>query len=251
MKPISIQLYTVRDAMAEDFAGTLKQIAEIGYTGVEPAGLHDNTPADVRKMLDDLGLVASSSHAAVPTPENVNEVVDTAKTLGYDIVVSGKGPDDFKTLAGAKATAEAFQTGAELLKPHGLTMCYHNHWWEFDKIDGRLAYDILFELAPDVSSQLDIYWAHNFGAVDVPSVLAQHKANVPLLHIKDGPLTQGEPMTAAGGGKVDIPAVVAAADEDVLQWLIVELDSCATDMMQAVADSYTFLTGEGLASGNK
>ena len=115
-RPISVQLYTLRNRTATDFAGVLKDLADIGYKGVEPAGLQGKTAVEVRKMLDDLGLVASSTHSPLATQENVNEIVDTAKTLGYQYVISGFGPDDFRTVDKIKASAERFQTAAELLK---------------------------------------------------------------------------------------------------------------------------------------
>ena len=255
MKPISLQLYSVREAAKSDFPGVLKQVADIGYKAVEPAGMMDRTPKEYRALLDDVGLRVSSIHGGLPTPETASEIIDTAKTVGCDIVVSGKGPDDFKTLDAIRATADAFQQGAELIRPHGLRMGYHNHYWEFDEVDGRLGYEILLELMPDVSSQLDVYWASNFGKVDVPPIVAKYAGRLPTLHIKDGPLTRTDggidPHTAVGAGKMDIPAVVGAADESVLEWLIVELDHCATDMMQAVRDSYDYLTGQGLAEGNR
>jgi sugar phosphate isomerase/epimerase len=251
MKPIAIQLYTVRDLAAKDFFGVLEQIAQIGYAGVEPAGLHGHSPAEVRKALDDLHLACPSAHMGLPTRENLGEIVDTAKALGLATVITGAGPHDFKTLDGIKAAAEKFQAAAELLRPHGLALGYHNHWWEFDEIDGRLGYEIFLEHAPRVLSQLDIYWAGNFGRVDVPAVLRKYAARVPLLHIKDGPLVQGQPHTAAGAGKMDIPGIVAAANDRVLKWLIVELDSCATDMMTAVRESFLYLTKAGLGEGRR
>ena len=86
---------------------------------------------------------------------------------------------------------------------------------------------------------------------DVPALVAKYANRLPILHLKDGPLVQGEPHTAVGGGKMDIPALVNAADPNVLRWLVVELDDCATDMMQAVRDSYEYLTSHGLAEGNR
>jgi sugar phosphate isomerase/epimerase len=250
--PISIQLYTVREAAAKDFFGVLKQIAEIGYVGVESAGLHGKTPKEVRKVLDDLGLKMSSAHVGLPTKETLNEAVDTAKTLGYSILVTGYGPDQFKTADSIKAAAAKFQEGAALLKPHGLKLGYHNHWWEFDKVDGKLGYDIFMAEAKDVLGQLDIYWATNFGAVNTPDVIKRYGKRVPLLHVKDGPLVKDQPHTAVGSGKVNIPACVKAADPQALQWLIVELDACATDMMEAVRQSYKYLAGtSGLAGGKR
>ena len=251
MKPISLQLYSVREAASRDFVGVLKTVAEIGYKGVEMAGLHDMTPPEVRKVLDDLGLVASSAHEKLPTTQNVNEIVDRAGTLGHDMVVCGKSPADFESLDAIKAAAEEFQSAAALLKPHKIRLSYHNHWWEFNMIASRLGYEIFLDNAPEVFSQLDVYWASNFGAVDVPAVIKKHRDRLPTLHIKDGPLVKDEPHMAVGAGKMDIPACIAAADPDVLEWLIVELDHCATDMMTAVRESCAYLVGEGLAEGNR
>ena len=251
MKPISLQLYSVREAAAKDFFGVLKQVADIGDAGVELAGFHGKQPGEVRKVLDDMGLVVSSSGAPVPTKDNLAQIVDTAKLFGYGLVMCGKGPDDYKTMDAIKRTAAALQAGAELIKPHGVRLCFHNHWWEFSPVEGKLPYELVMELAPDLSSELDVYWACNFGAVDVPAVLKKHGKRVPILHVKDGPLVRDQPHTAVGKGKMDIPPIVKAADPKVLKWLVVELDSCATDMMAAVEESCRYLAESGLGKGRK
>ena len=250
-KPISVQLYSVRDIAAEDFPGTLKKIADIGFTGVEFAGLHGACPCEIKKLIDDLGMVASSAHVGMPTAESVNALVDEAKTLGYEYLITGFGPPEFETADKVKESAAKFQAGAALLAGTGLTLGIHNHWWEFSqKIDGRYAYDLFMEEAPDIVSELDVYWS-TYGGADTPAVVAANKARIPLLHAKDGCLCENHPHTAVGKGRVDFPAIVAAAGCCELKWVIVELDSCATDMLQAVADSYTYLTGAGLATGRK
>lgn len=252
MKPIGIQLYTVRDLCAQDFPGTVRRIAEIGYKGVELAGTHGMTMAEVRAMLDDLGLVACSGHGGLPTPESVDQIVADCETLGAKYVVSGFGPGDMDTMDGIKACAEKFQTAAELLKPSGLTFAFHNHWWEFTKVGDVVPHDLLLELAPDAHAELDVYWTA-FGGADPVAEVLKKASRIPLLHIKDGPLTGDppDPHTAVGQGKLDMPAIIGAADPAVLDWLIVELDHCKTDMMQAVVDSYTYLTSNGLAEGNR
>jgi sugar phosphate isomerase/epimerase len=238
-KPISVQLYTLREAAAQDFPAVLRFVAETGYKGVEFAGLHGHSPQEIKTLIDDLGLVTSSSHTSLPTPENVNQVVETEMALGNTRVISGFGPNDFKTMDDCKRSAEKFQTAAELVKPHGMTFGMHNHWWEFHKVDDRLVYDMVLEAAPDIFSELDVYWAA-FAGQDAAKVVATHKARLPIL-----------PMTAVGSGKLDMSAMIGAADPTVLEWLIVELDACATDMKEAVQQSYTYLTGQGLAAGNK
>ena len=250
MAPVSVQLYSVRDEAAKDFIGVLKKIAGFGYKGVEFAGLHGHSPTEIRKVLDDLGLVASSAHVGLPTRENVGEMLDTARMLGYSMMITGKGGDDFKTLDAIDRAADAFQSAAVLL-PKGVRLGYHNHWWEFDRVDGRLGLDLFLARAPGIFSQLDVYWANNFGAVDVAKYLAEHKKRTPSLHIKDGPLVRDKPHTAVGKGKMNIPAIVKAADPKILKWLVVELDACATDMMTAVKESYDYLTKQGLGEGNR
>jgi len=251
VKPISIQLYTVREAAAKDFPGTLKAIADIGYKGVEFAGLHGHDPKEIAKLVSDLGMKVSSSHTALPTPESVGQIVETEAALGNTKVVSGFGPDAFKTVDDVKAAAAKFSQAAELVKQHGMTFGIHNHWWEFGKLDGKYVYDILLAEAPDIFSELDVYWCA-FGKADPVQIVSKYKSRLPLLHIKDGMLEEGKHVhTAVGSGKLDFPAIINAADPNVLEWLIVELDACETDMMEAVRKSYEYLTSSGLAEGNK
>jgi sugar phosphate isomerase/epimerase len=250
-KPISVQLYSVRDAAAKDFPGTLKKIAGFGYAGVEYAGLHGHSPKDIAKIVKDLGMVSSSSHVGLPTKENINQMVDEAKTLGYKFLIGGFGGDDMKTEDQAKACAEKFAQATQLVKPHGLQLGMHNHWWEFDhKFGTKTPYDLIMAAAPDLVSELDIYWSTRGGA-DTVSVVKTWSNRIPLLHVKDGDLTEKIVHKAVGEGKVPIKAIVNAADPAVLQWLVVELDACDTDMLEAVEKSYKWLVGNGLATGRK
>jgi len=249
--PISIQLYTLRDEAAKDFPAVLKMLSDTGYVGVEFAGLHGHSPKEIAGLLKELNLVGSSAHVGLPTPENIAELADTHGTLGITRLVSGFGPDDFKTLDGVKESAGKFQAAASLCKENGLTFGIHNHDWEFNRLeDGRLVYDVMLELAPDAFSELDVYWAE-VGGSDPAGVVAKHSSRLPLLHIKDGPAVKGKNMTAVGSGKLNIPAIIGAADPNVTKWLVVELDACDTDMVQAVKDSYTYLVGNGLSAGAK
>ena len=250
MKPISLQLYSLRDSAAKDFPAVLRQVAGIGYKGVEFAGLQGHNAKEIATLIDDLGLEVSSSHTGLPTPENITELADTELTLGNTRVISGFGPDAFKTVNDVKAAAAKFEQAAELLEPYGITFGFHNHWWEFSTLDSKYVYDILMDEAPDVFSELDVYWAA-YGKADPVAVVSQYKARLPLLHIKDGMLGEGAVHTAVGSGKLDMPAIIGAADPTVLEWVIVELDNCATGMLEAVKQSYAYLTSSGLALGNK
>lgn len=250
-KPLSVQLYSLREASAKDFPGVLKRVAAIGYAGVEPAGFHGLTPAAFKQMTDDLGLVISSSHSPWCTPDSVNEVIDTAGVLGVPYVTCGFGPADFADLDAIRRTADQTNIMLDRLDGSGLILMQHNHAWEFSMLDGRLKYAIYAEYCPRVQFELDIYWMAHFGAVDAPAQIAAFASRTPFLHVKDGNLEHDQPMLPVGQGKMDIPACIAAADPDVLKWLVVELDHFDGDMFSAVEQSYRYMTGNGLAHGRK
>ena len=242
MKPIAVQLYSLREESKSNFRQVLHNVADIGYDGVEPAGFYDMTPADFRSLVEDLGMQVCSSHSPWATPDNLNEVIDTMGILGLKRAAGGFRPDDFKDMDAIKRTADMVNGMIEPLASAGLELFLHNHYWEFAEIEGRLAYDHFAELCPAVKFEIDTYWAANFGANDPAEQVAKFRHRAPLLHIKDGPLSKGKAMVAVGQGRMDIPKVIGAADPDVLEWLIVELDACDTDMTKAVQESYEYLS---------
>jgi len=245
--PIALQLYTLRDQAAQDFAGVLRTVAEIGYKGVEFAGLHGMSPSEVRAILDELGLVATSAHVPVFDPDRLDEVMAEAEVLGYKYLVGGFGPEQFASEDKIQEAAETCNAAIEKASARGFTVCLHNHWWEYDGPDKG---EKLLELCPKLSPQFDIYWVATGGA-DPAALIDRYADRTKLLHIKDGPCIKDAAMTAVGQGKVDVPAAIHAGQRAGVEWAIVELDTCDTDMLQAVKDSYTYLVSNGLAAGNK
>jgi len=250
MIPISVQLYSLRDMAAQDFPATLHAVAETGFVGIEFAGFHGHDPSEIAKLVEGLGLKVSSAHVALPTAENVNELVDTFGLFGVEVLVAGFGPNEFKTLDDVKKSAARFQTAAELLKPHGFDFAIHNHDHEFRSLpDGQLPYDVMLAEAPDAFSELDVYWAL-VGGHEPSGVIKKYRSRLPLLHIKDGTVGEGRAFAACGDGVVDLKASIGAADPDVTKWLIVEIDAIEGDMLAAIKKSYAYLVGNGLAAGN-
>lgn len=248
-KPISVQLYSLREESAEDFDAVLERLAAIGYAGVEPFALFGKTPAAFKAQVEDLGMAVSSSHHPWANRTGIGEVVDTVSGLGLKRAAGGFGPDDFRDMDAVKRTADTVNGLVDGLAPHGIELFLHNHWWEFSEIDGKLGFEHIAERCPGVHFEVDTYWAANFGRVDVARQIERVKDRVPLLHIKDGPLQEGKAHVAVGDGRMDIAGVIAAADANVLDWVIVELDACDTDMMTAVEGSHRYLTAHGLATG--
>ena len=250
VKPIAVQLYSLRDESAEDFDGVLARMAAIGYKGVEPFNFFGKSPSDFKAQIEDLGMAVSSSHTPWANRAELGEVVETTQALGLHRAPAGFGPADFADMDAVKRTAETINALVEGLAPHGIELFLHNHWWEFQEIGGKLGMRHIAERCPQVLFEVDTYWAANFGKVDAAAEVAHLKARTPLLHIKDGPLERDRAHVAVGDGKVDVAGHIEAADPDVLEWVIVEIDSCDTDMTTAVEKSYRYLTANGLAVGN-
>ncbi|TNF79212.1 MAG: sugar phosphate isomerase/epimerase, partial [Gammaproteobacteria bacterium] len=237
MTPISVQLYSLREASEQNFDAVLEELADIGYAGVEPFNLFGKSPREFRAQVEGLGMKVSSSHTPWANRSPIDEVVEALGELGLTRAIGGFMPDDFKDLDAVCRTADTCQSLIDQLHPQGIELAIHNHWWEFELMDGRPAMHHLAERVPALSYELDTYWASNFGACDPAEELSRIATKAPLLHIKDGPLEQKQPMVAVGQGKVDVPAVIAAADPGTVEWLVVELDACATDMMTAIRES--------------
>lgn len=246
--PIALQLYSVRQALARDFAGVVRQVAAIGYTGVETAGFPGTTPQAAAKLLRELGLAVPAAHVPLPVGDKQKEALATAAALGCRYLVSGLGPDQFKTLEQVKHSCETFNQVNAAIAAHGLQFVIHNHWWEFQKVGKRYVYQVMLEyLDPTVLFEIDTYWVKTAG-IDPATVVREFGPRAPLLHIKDGPAVTGQPMVAVGDGVMDFPAIIQAGGA-ATKWLIVELDDCATDMMAAVTRSYHYLLQEGLGRG--
>jgi sugar phosphate isomerase/epimerase len=239
--PLSIQLYTLRDQIAADRDGTLTRLAEIGYRSVEAYDPMAD-PAGFRKIADDLGIGVSSTHAYALFSQDAGEVFDAVATIGTDLAIipGGIDHDEFTTLDGLRRTADLLNGFAGKAAQRGIRIGYHNHWWEIEpRFEGRTALEVLATLvAPEVFLEVDTYWAQ-VGGADVPELLGNLGGKVLALHVKDGPGVKDEPHVAVGDGVIDVPSILAAAPDAVR---IVELDSCATDIFDAVAASHAYLT---------
>ena len=250
--PIAVQLYTLWDHLDKDYTGTLTKLAEMGYVGIETCGYSHGVPVkDAVKLFKDLGLTLCSAHVGMPVGENVQKVLNEAAAAGCKRVISGFGGDGFKTADAIKATCDMFNQAAENVAKAGLTFGVHNHWLEYEKLaDGTPAYKVMLQhVDPRVFFELDVYWIQT-GGCNPAEIVAEFGKRAPLLHIKDGPCQHNQPMTPVGEGKVDVPAVVKAAKSNA-EWLIVELDTCAIDKLEAVGKSYQYLVDNKLARGRK
>jgi len=235
-KPIALQLYSVRDAVGRDFTGVIERIAGMGYQGIEWWNVPGVAAPQAAQQLAGLGLHVPSAHSAAPLGDKKNQVLDTLAAFGCKrLIVPFYPPERFQTVDSIKRVCDELNEGNAVARANGLTMGYHNHWWEYENVGGLLPYKVMLEqLDPTIVLEIDTYWV-KAGGCDPVAVIQELGPRVPLLHIKDGPAVMGQPMVAVGEGVMDIPAILKAGT--AADWLIVELDSCATDMLEAVEKS--------------
>lgn len=246
--PLGLQLYTVREELKGNAEDVIRKIAEIGYAGVETAGLPGMTLDQTASLFAELNLKVPSIHSAMPVGDDKQEVLETADALGASWLVAGLRPADFETEDLIKQSCEKFNEASRSARDAGKAFAIHNHYWEFEAIGNRRVYEVMLDyLDPDVLFEFDTYWAQ-VGGTDPAEALQKIASRSPLLHIKDGPATREASMQAIGEGVLDWQAIADASGSQG-EWWIVELDRCDTDMMEAVEKSHAYLTSEGFASG--
>jgi sugar phosphate isomerase/epimerase len=240
-KRIALQLYTVRELANKDYEDVVRKVAAMGYPGVETAGFPGTTAEAAARLFNELGLTVTSAHVPLPLGDNKQMVLETMEALGKPALVCTEiRPTDVETMETIRNICDRLNQGYEVAKANGLAFGIHNHWWEFGELDGRLIHHIMLDqLAPEIFFELDTYWIKVAGR-DPAAIVESLGARVPMLHIKDGPATREEPMTAVGDGVMNIPAILQAAIPDA--WQIVEMDRCATDVLEATRKSYTYLS---------
>ncbi len=233
-----IQLYTVRDAMATDVAATLQAIAGIGYREVEFAGYFDHSPAQIRKMLDDFGLVSPSTHTdARVMRDDPRPVIDAAIEVGHQYVtVAWLRPEDRQSIDDYRNWAEVFNRAGEICKASGLRLAYHNHDFEFASMQGEVPFDVLLSEtdAGLVDIELDLFWVRTAGR-DILDVIRQAPERITMSHIKD--FDADGNMVDVGKGMIDFAGILGDPAAAAIRHCFVEHDAPA-DPFQSVAFSH-------------
>lgn len=243
-----LQLYTVRDELARDLRGTLERIAALGYSDVEFAGYHGQSPQALRTLLDGLGLSAPSAHVddRLFGPE-AEGIIAAARVVGHRyLVLPWLAPAQWRDLDGWKRRAQAFNRAGALCRQAGLQFCYHNHHFEFAVLQGQRPYDVLLADcdAALVQMELDLCWTAA-ARQDPLQLLRAHPGRFPLVHLKqlktlprlvdgdvlslqmDDALNQ---MTDVGPGVVDFARLLADPASAGIRHFFVEHDRPALPM---------------------
>lgn len=242
LERIGIQLYTVRDRMAEDVPGTLEAVAEIGYDEVEFAGYFDHTPREIRRHLDALGLVSPSAHVSL---EDIRtspaQLIETAQILGNRYIALGwLAPEERQTLDQYRAHIDLVAGFAEQCGDAGLQFAWHNHDFEFIELEGQRPMDMILERTdPEpLQVELDLYWIAK-AEVDPFAYFERHPGRFPMCHVKD--MAADTSMADVGDGTIDFAAIFAAGERAGFRHYYVERDD-STETLKTAANSYTALS---------
>ena len=246
-KIIGIQLYTLRNQVKDDFTGTLQKIADIGYNAIEAAGyangkFYGYPPKEYKKFIEDIGLIPQSSHTMVNI-ENIDKVIEDTLEAGMSyIVLPYLSEDKRKTIDEYKKTAEEFNKIGERCRSSGLQFAYHNHAFEFEKMDGIIPYDILLEQTdPEfVTMQLDLYWMV-YGGYEPIDYFGKYPGRFGLWHVKDMDNTEKRESTEVGKGIIDFEKIFADKERAGMKYFYVEQESFKIPPFESIAISYNYL----------
>lgn len=267
---ISVQLFSVRENAKADYAGTIRRIAEMGFKNVEPAGFPGSSVAEAAALFKELGLKAPSCHGALPVGDEANQILDDAETLGHKYIITGCPPkfkENFASQDSIKELAALYCEAADNAAKRGMQVGYHNHDWDLIEVEGKHGYKTFLENTPDtVLWEADLYWVTKAG-LKPTDFIKEIGVRGKCLHFKDGVMNPNDhfkeaetedgkimvsdaaPFKPAGTAEVDLKG--AAGVYDHTEYVVVELDRYDGDMMEAVEQSYQWLTSNGIAVGNK
>jgi sugar phosphate isomerase/epimerase len=261
---LSVQLYSVREALTADLDAALARLSDLGVRHVEAFDFV-RRGAELAAAFERHGLAVPTGHAPLlststpdrPVPPRA-ETFAVAKELGMRIVIDPfVAPARWADTAEPEKTAALLNEAAAEAADHGLLVGYHNHSHEFvHSFDGVTAYDVFTGKLQDVVVlEVDAFWAAA-GGHDVPALVIRLGERVRAVHVKDGPIvadpfTAGEPLdpssfgqVAAGEGAVPLAPILDAATD--MEYAVLEFDHYAGDIFDGIARGIRFLNERGI-----
>ncbi len=244
---IGAQLYTVREYCqnAQDFEETLKKLSHIGYQVVQLSAIGDMPAEVVRELCDRYGITVACTHRKLEDyTERMDEMIRYHKIVGAKVAGLGAvGKElrcDKKTLMN---TISMFNRFAEQLGEHGLRFGYHNHAFEFAKIEGRMVMDYLIEYG-NFDFILDTYWAA-YAGVDPSGLIQKLGKRASMIHFKDLAVDENSKVeiTEVGQGNLDWDNIIASSKD--CEYALVEQDICKGDPFDSLKISYDYLSQKG------
>ncbi|MBC2330184.1 sugar phosphate isomerase/epimerase family protein [Listeria swaminathanii] len=235
---IALQLWSVQEALEEDFFETLEKVAEMGYDGVEFAGYYGKSATEIKAKLAELGLEVAGSHVSKEQLEaDLEAVIAFERELGNNYIICPYA--DFETKQEWLEFSAELREITKAVQQAGMQFGYHNHAHELEKLNGEIILDALLENVPEMVAELDTYWIEHAGIGVIPFI-EKYRNRVPLVHIKDKSKTNKE-STIIGEGILDIPGYAKTALDCGAKWLVIEQEAFEEAPLTSVAKGYTYV----------
>jgi len=245
----AITFFTLRDhcKTREEFIESIRKVAEIGYEAIQISGVQADLTADeIAKIAGDAGLTICATHEpGDKILESPEEVCDRLEALGCKYTAyPAPGGIDLGDFGAVKELIEGLQKASEVFNSRGLTLCYHNHGFEFIKHEGKTILEWIYE-GTTLGGEIDTYWVQ-YGGGDPVEWCERLKGRLPLLHLKDYSFTLEKKPTFCeiGQGTLNFPKIVSAAEASGCEWFIVEQDTCPGDPFDSIKVSFDYIKEE-------
>lgn len=233
-----VQLYTIRSQVEADMAGSLAEVARIGYKEVEFHSYFGTAASEIAGLLNDNGLTSPAMHVSPEAfDSSIEKAIEDAKTIGHHYLICAWIPEDQRqTLDDYRRFADSFNEWGATCKQAGIQFAYHNHDFEFVELSGQLPYDLLMEQCdPElVKMELDLFWIRKAGLEPTP-YFEQNPGRFELCHVKD--MDSAGEMTEVGSGTIDFATDFAQAELAGSKHYFVEHDNPA-DPMKSIETSF-------------
>lgn len=252
-KRIGAQLYTLREycKTIEDVDSTFKKVSEIGYKTIQVSGVNPElTGAQLKEKADKYGLETICTHRSYAEyTEKLDDIIKFHKDLGCSIAGLGAAPGSLRTsVDGLKQFIKDFNKISGELKKEGITFGYHNHAFEFAKVDGKYVIDYLIEETDPESFNfiLDVYWL-SFAGINPAKFIRKMGKRAMVIHFKDIKAKSDNTVgiCEVGAGNICWDEVIAACEDAGCIAAMVEQDTCDRDPFDCMKFSYNFLSKKG------
>jgi sugar phosphate isomerase/epimerase len=247
---VGVQLYTLRDftKTAKETAETLRKVKEMGYNYVQVSAVDE--PKDVKelkKLLDDNGLIAVSTHTGYETiVKETDKVIEEHKILGCEAIVCPGLPMELHNKEGYIKVGRDFSKVIGKIKENGLILAYHNHGIEFERYEGKIGLEILMENCPELEAEIDTYWVQ-YGGGDPAYWIERFKNRVSEIHLKDmGIIKNKQVMPPIGEGNLNWERIIDACNKAKVKYCLVEMDTPTIEPFEALRASLENLKRLGL-----
>jgi sugar phosphate isomerase/epimerase len=243
----AVQLYTLREECQADFPALLRQLQQMGWTGVQFAGFHGYDPAELAGIMEETGLQTAGLHVTYRRiEEDLEQLIEEARLFHTRDLVCSSTPPDLRNPEGYLQVRNVLNAAAVRLAEVNIRLSYHNHAFEFESMaNSHSGAELL--LSPETDNlfltELDVYWVKKAG-YDPASFISRYTAGrIPIIHLKDMTMDDEETFAEIGEGSLDCTAILKWGERNGIEWYVVEQDRCRRPPLDCVQTSITNLHG--------